>query len=142
MCQEHIDLRPGRVVTQIVRVLPAEGVVDPAVWPKAKTIARIDSLRIRQGEEPEPEPRYDISSSALSPAELAGAVRAHWGIENRLHWVLGVSIPQNLSLLKKIALNLIRADTGDSKKTSLKTKRRRADWDDNLRMRILGINQP
>jgi len=49
----------------------------------------------------------------LSAEQLAAAVRGHWGIENQLHWVLGVSFgkdagtlrkdnaPQNFSLLKK-----------------------------------------
>jgi len=56
----------------------------------------------------------------------ARIVRAHWAIENRLHWMLAVCFgeddcmirkdhaPQNLSLLKKIALNLIRADKTDT----------------------------
>ena len=56
----------------------------------------------------------------------ARIVRAHWAIENRLHWMLDVCFgeddcmirkdhaPQNLSLLKKIVLNLIRADKTDT----------------------------
>jgi hypothetical protein len=78
-------------------------------------------------------------------------VRAHWGIENRLHWVLDVSFgkdastvrkdnaPQNLSLLKKIVLNLIRLDTADKTKTSLRLTRKCAAWKDDVRMRILGF---
>jgi hypothetical protein len=48
--------------------------------------------------------------------------------------------PQNLSLLKKIVLNLIRADTTDPVKTSLRLKRKRAAWDDDIRMKMLGIH--
>ena len=56
----------------------------------------------------------------------ARIVRAHWAIENRLHWMLDFcfgeddgmirkdNAPQNLSLLKKIVLNLIRADKTDT----------------------------
>ena len=47
--------------------------------------------------------------------------------------------PQNLSLLKKIVLNLIRADKTDTAKTSLRLKRKRAAWDDDIRMKMLGI---
>ncbi len=43
--------------------------------------------------------------------------------------------PQNLSLLKKIVLNLIRIDATDSVKTSLRLKRKRAAWDDDIRMK-------
>jgi predicted transposase YbfD/YdcC len=97
------------------------------------------------------ERRYYISSRALSAAQLATAVRAHWGIENRLHWVLDVSFgedgstirkdnaPQNLSLLKKIVLNLIRLDTTGKTKTSLRLKRKQAAWDDDVRMNMLGL---
>ena len=79
-------------------------------------------------------------------------VRAHWATENRLHWMLDVcfgeddcmirkdNAPQNLSLLKKIVLNLIRADTTDTAKTSLRLKRKRAAWDDDIRMKMLGIH--
>ncbi|TLD46377.1 MAG: hypothetical protein FAZ92_01325 [Accumulibacter sp.] len=78
-------------------------------------------------------------------------MRSHWGIENRLHWVLDVSFgedanpvrkdnaPQNLSLLKKIVLNLIRLDATDKTKTSLRLRRKRAAWDDDARLRILGL---
>jgi len=48
--------------------------------------------------------------------------------------------PQNLSLLKKIVLNLIRADKTDAAKTSLRLKRKRAAWDDGIRMKMLGIH--
>jgi predicted transposase YbfD/YdcC len=82
---------------------------------------------------------------------LYDTVRAHWGIENRLHWMLDVcfgeddcmirkdNAPQNLSLLKKIVLNLIRADKTDTAKTSLRLKRKRAAWDDDIRMKMLEI---
>ena len=42
-------------------------------------------------------------------------------------------------LLKKIVLNLIRADKTDTAKTSLRLKRKRAAWDDDIRMKMLGI---
>ncbi len=76
---------------------------------------------------------------------------AHWAIENALHWMLDVcfceddcmirkdNAPQNLSMLKKIVLNLIRADKTDNTKTSLRLKRKRAAWDDDIRMKMLGI---
>ena len=98
------------------------------------------------------ERRYYISSRELSAEELTTAVRAHWGIENRLHWVLDVSFgedgstvrkdnaPQNLALLKKIVLNLIRMDSTDKTKASLRLKRKKAAWDDDVRMRMLGLS--
>lgn len=154
---ESVDRHPrvehthGRIVGQIASVLPAKGIVDPADWPKCKTIGRIDSIRRIGDQDSGLERRYYISSRALRAEELAAAVRAHWGVENRLHWMLDVSFgedastlrtdnaPQNLSLLRKIALNIIRADKTDTSKASLRLKRKGAAWDDEVRENMLGL---
>ena len=57
----------------------------------------------------------------------------------RLRMIRKDNAPQNLSLLKKIVLNLIRTDKTDTAKTSLRLKRKRAAWDDDIRMKMLGI---
>lgn len=89
--QSQVEKSHGRVVGQIASVLPAKGVVDLADWPRCKTIGRIGSIRKVGDKASGLEPRYYISSRDLSAEQLAAAVRAHWGIENRLHWVLDVS---------------------------------------------------
>ena len=118
---------------------------------QCKVIGRVDSLRQVGDKESGLERRDYVSSRELSAERLAAAVRGHWGIENRLHWVLDVSFgedgstvrkdnaPQNLSLLKKRVLNLIRLDATDKTKTSLRLKRKIAAWDDSVRVRILGL---
>lgn len=149
--QNRVDQSHGRTVGQIASVLPAQGIVDAAAWPKCVTIGRVDSLRMVNGKESALEQRHYISSRALTAAELAMAVRAHWAIENQLHWVLDVSMgedgstlrkdnaPQNLSLLRKIVLNLIRSAPPPARKTSLRLRRKGAAWDDDQRMQLLGI---
>jgi predicted transposase YbfD/YdcC len=149
--QSHVEKSHGRIVGQIASVLPAKGIVNLVDWPECKTIGRIDSIRKVGDKESDLERRYYISSRELSAEQLAAAARAHWGIENRLHWVLDVSFgedgstlrkdnaPQNLSLLKKIVLNLIRLDTTDKSKASLRLKRKGAAWDDAVRMNMLGL---
>lgn len=84
------------------------------------------------------ETRYFVSSRALSPADAAAAVREHWAIENRLHWVLDVTFADDQSRLRKghgarnmatarhFALNLVRAVTD---KRSIKSRRKIAGWD-------------
>ena len=149
--QGHAEKSHGRIVGQVASVLPAKGTVDLADWPKCKTIGRIDSIRVVRGQESGLERRYYISSRDLSAAELASAVRAHWGVENSLHWVLDVSFgedgrtlrkdhaPQNLSLLRKIVLNIIRLAPPGKRKASLRLRRKGAAWDDDLRMNMLGL---
>jgi predicted transposase YbfD/YdcC len=141
----------GRIVGQIASVLPAHGIVDLADWPRCRTIGLVDSLRQVGNNEFSFERRYYISSRDLTAEQLAVSVRSDWGVENRLHWVLDVSFgedastvrndnaPQNLSLLKKIVLNLIRLDAANETKTSLRRTRKRAAWDDDVRLRILGL---
>ncbi|HMQ64749.1 MAG TPA: ISAs1 family transposase, partial [Amaricoccus sp.] len=84
------------------------------------------------------ETRYFISSRALTATDAAAAVRGHWAIENRLHWVLDVTFADDQSRLRKghgarnmatvrhFALNLVR--TANDKR-SLKSRRKLAGWD-------------
>ena len=83
------------------------------------------------------ETRYFVSSRALTAAEAAEAVRGHWAIENRLHWVLDVAFGDDQSRLRKghgarnmatvrhFALNLVRAAAD---KRSIKSRRKLAGW--------------
>ncbi len=92
------------------------------------------------------ETRYYISSAALDAARAAQAVRGHWGIENRLHWVLDVTFNEDQSRLRKgfgarnmavvrhFALNLVRA-AADGK--SLKLRRKPAAWTTDYLGRLL-----
>jgi predicted transposase YbfD/YdcC len=82
--------------------------------------------------------RYYIASAPLSAKAAAAAVRGHWGIENRLHWVLDVTFKEdqsrlrtghgakNMAVVRHFAINLVR--TAIDKK-SLKLRRKLAGWD-------------
>lgn len=83
--------------------------------------------------------RYYLSSAPLDARTFARAVRAHWGIENRLHWVLDVVFhddlmrlrtehgPANMATIRHAALNVIKAIPD---KASLKIRRKTLGWDD------------
>ena len=83
------------------------------------------------------ETRYFISSRALTPTDAARAVREHWAIEKRLHWVLDVTFADDQSRLRKghgarnmatvrhFALNLVRTAAD---KRSIKSRRKLAGW--------------
>lgn len=89
--------------------------------------------------------------SIVSVAEYANAVRTHWGIESA-HWSLDVTFredanrtrkgnaPENLALLKRLALNMVKKDTERYAKRSLKAKRFTASLDMDYTDYILGIN--
>lgn len=90
--------------------------------------------------------RYYISSKALTAEAAANAVRGHWGIENRLHWVLDVVFNEdqarlrtgrgakNMAVVRHFAINLVRQATD---KRSLKLRRKIAGWTDNYLASIL-----
>jgi predicted transposase YbfD/YdcC len=81
--------------------------------------------------------RYYISSAPLSAERAATAVRGHWGIENRLHWVLDVVFHEdqarlrtghgakNMAIVRHFAINLVRAAAD---KKSIKLRRKLAGW--------------
>ena len=91
--------------------------------------------------------RYYLSSARLTPERFATAVRAHWAIENSLHWVLDVTFdedrarnrkdhgPENLATLGKLTLNLLRKTRP---KLPISRKRKRAGWSDAFARSILG----
>lgn len=92
--------------------------------------------------------RYYISSANLAAQAAAQAVRGHWGIENRLHWVLDVVFgddqarlrtghgAKNMAVVRHFAINLVRAVTD---KKTIKLRRKVAGWDTAYLNSILGI---
>jgi predicted transposase YbfD/YdcC len=82
------------------------------------------------------ERRYYLCSTLLDAKSFAAAVRAHWGVENRLHWVLDVVFhddlarlrtgygPQNMAVVKHMTMNLVR---NPKDKLSLKNRRKLAN---------------
>lgn len=120
-------------------------------WAGLKRLVMVESSRT-MGDKTSVECRYYISSGAIKAQEMVQLIRAHWGIENSLHWVLDVSwgedasqvrdrnAARNLALIRKITLNLARqAATHDGKRLSLKNVRNLAAWDVNYRNRVLGL---
>lgn len=114
------------------------------------------------------ETRYYVASAPLSAQAAAAAVRGHWGIENRLHWVLDVVFNEDQSRLRKghgaanmavvrhFAVNQIRTaqepnrpprptarprrvrTSHNPRKTSLKLRRKIAGWDIQYLQDVLG----
>ncbi len=141
-CLDAFDDGHGRLVRRRVFACPDVGVfVTLADWPSLRAVLAVETIRGVPGRgKVTAEIRHYLSSAELPPAALAAAIRNHWRIENGLHWVLDVTFREdasrvrernaarNLALLRKVALNLARADT--TLKASLKGKRKYAGWDD------------
>lgn len=115
-------------------------------FPRIATIGEVAS-RIERAGKVESERRTYISSRVLSAQAFAAAVRSHWAIENNLHWTLDVTFNEdqsrlraghgarNMAVVRHFALNLVR-QVND--KRSIKRRRKRASWDPQYLLQILG----
>jgi predicted transposase YbfD/YdcC len=141
-CFDAFDEGHGRLVRRRVFACPDVGAFATLEgWPGLAAALAVETIRGINGKgKVTAEIRHYLSSAKLPPEALAAAIRNHWRVENGLHWVLDVGFREdasrvrernaarNLALLRKIALNLVRADS--SLKASLKGKRKYAGWDD------------
>jgi predicted transposase YbfD/YdcC len=117
-------------------------------WIGLKSIVMLKSFRSLKGITSE-ERRYYISSLPPLAERIARAARSHWGIENKVHWVLDVDFhedlsqismghaAENFSILRRLTLNIIRLDP--DKKKSLKGRREIAGWDNDYMSYLLGL---
>jgi len=99
------------------------------------------------------ETAYYLTSLPADPARLGNLVRRHWSIENELHWVLDVTFDEdqsrirdrnsamNLTLLRKLALSLLKREQSDPRK-SIAMKRRRVGWNNDYLFTVLGTLRP
>jgi predicted transposase YbfD/YdcC len=121
--------------------------IDPdGAWPHLRSVVLIESTR-RIGTTVSTEARHYLSSLPADAAALSAAIRSHWGIENRLHWVLDVAFredacrvrvghaPENLAIVRHFALNLLRQEP--SRRASIATKRLCAALDDTYLRSVL-----
>lgn len=143
-----VDRRHGRVERR--EYFCAD--IPPAIraskqWADAASIGMVVRTRAVVHGAASDEVAYFISSLPPKVKSFARAVRDHWGIENRLHWILDVTFsedasrvrrdhgPENLAALRRLALSILQQE--NSVKDSLKGKRQRAGWDDDFLLTIL-----
>lgn len=121
--------------------------LDPAArWPGLRSIAAVTGER-RIGDQTTSETRSSLTSLPPDPRRIGAAVRAHWGIENGLHWVLDMAFredesrvrrghaAQNLAVLRHLALTLLRRETTAT--VGIKAKRLMCGWDETYLATVL-----
>ena len=115
-------------------------------WTGIKSIMMVQRQR-EINETTSTETSYYICSRENDVEKTACAIRAHWHIENSLHWVLDVTFnedkcrvrkdhgPENVNILRHIVLNLLKQEK--SFKGSIQTKRLKAAWENSYMLKIL-----
>jgi predicted transposase YbfD/YdcC len=118
-------------------------------WPELSAIAQVRYER-RVGDHTSEQIRYYITSLPSRPnhaQRILSTVRAHWRVENSLHWVLDIGFreddsrvrkdhaAENLGILRRIALNLLKRD--HTTKVGIHGKRLKAGWDEAYLLSLL-----
>jgi predicted transposase YbfD/YdcC len=145
----------GRYEQRTVQVLPAReylSTTQTALWAGVLTLGMVTRVVWEQATGAQrTEVRYFLSSLPPTARRIGRAIRGHWSIENGLHWVLDVvfredarrvydrTVAENVAFLNRLALSLLR---GDTSKSSLKVKRKRAGWQIPYLAQLLGFPNP
>jgi predicted transposase YbfD/YdcC len=116
-------------------------------WPGLNSLAMVKSERTVIGEETTIKCRYFISSLDSDAKLIMHAARTHWGIENKVHWILDIAFreddcrvrkgngAENFAVLRHLALNLLKHEK--SLKCGIKAKRKKAGWDHDYLLKVL-----
>jgi len=150
----ELDVGHGRVEQRKCYVVEAADWLSPKEhnkWKDLTTIVKIESYTYykngkKEGKE-STDKRFYISSLDKDAERLNHTIRRHWGVETELHWILDVAFAEdknrvrmghgdeNLSTLRRIALNKLKNET--SVKKGVKCKRKKAGWDDEYLIKVL-----
>ncbi|MDM8546741.1 ISAs1 family transposase [Candidatus Venteria ishoeyi] len=144
---ETIDGGHGRIETRRYWTIDdIEWLDNREKWAGLTSIGMVESHR-EIGDKVTTERRFYITSLSSDAQRFGRAVRAHWGIENSLHWSLDVTFnedysrirkdngPENFAVLRHIALSLLKQDS--SHKTGIANKRLKAALDQDYLYKIL-----
>ena len=144
---QTVDADHGRIETRTHTVIhDVAWLKECHQWPGLQGVVMVESQREIPGTGTgantiERETRFYITSLVWIAAQIGPAIRAHWMIENGLHWVLDMIFrddqcrvrtdhaPANFTTIKHMALNLIRRAPG---KDSIRLRRKVAAWDDDF----------
>jgi predicted transposase YbfD/YdcC len=136
---ETVDADHGRIETRNYTVIhDVEWLQAIHQWPGLNAVVVVESRREINGKISD-ETRFYITSLAMPATAVGPMIRAHWAIENSLHWVMDMvfrddecrvrtdNAPANFATCRHIAYNLTRNAPG---KDSIRLRRKTAGWDD------------
>jgi predicted transposase YbfD/YdcC len=146
---ETVEKEHGRLeIRRYYQSAELDWFADQGKWEGLKSVGMVEAIREINGTR-SVERRYYLSSLPLGVELFARAVRSHWGVENKLHWVLDVCFredqsrvrtgyaAENLATLRRLALNLLKREK--TKKRGIKGKQLNAGWDHAYLLTLLGI---
>ncbi|MGC8477441.1 MAG: ISAs1 family transposase, partial [Acetobacteraceae bacterium] len=145
---QSVDADHGRIETRTATVSSDIGwLANTQKWPGLRAIGKVVRAREVDGKT-STETAYYLLSTVLSAERFNQVVRAHWQVENRLHWRLDVVMNEdqarnraghgahNLAVLRHLAINVMQKD---ATKESLRGKFQRAGWNESYLNSLLAL---
>jgi predicted transposase YbfD/YdcC len=142
------DADHGRIETRAIAIsTEIDWLQERHQWPGLTAIGKITRVR-ETGDKTSTETAYYLFSAQITAERGGSVVRDHWGVENRLHWCLDVTMnedsarnrmdngPQNLAVLRHMALNVMRKE---ETKMSLRGKLKKAAWNNSYLVKLLAL---
>ncbi len=146
---ETVEKDHGRLETRrYYQSAELEWFADRSKWEGLRSVGMVEAVREVSGKTTT-ERRYYLSSLSLDVGTFARAVRGHWAVENKLHWVMDVCFredqsrartgyaAENLATLRRLALNLLKRER--TKKRGIRGKQLNASWDHAYLLKLLGV---
>ena len=136
--REHWVLADAAVLAYLAEATP---------WPGLRAIGLVEAERRLSDGRVEHEARPYLLSARLTAPQFADAVRSHWGIESRLHWLLDVAFredesrarvghsAENFAVLRRLALHLLKQEA--TAPCGIKAKRLKAGWSEDYLLKVL-----
>lgn len=134
----RIEIRTALVTHDIGWLTPDRAAPHEPRFPGLAMLGMVEATVEKDGETTRSR-RYYVGSATLSARQLLAAARGHWGVENRLHWIMDVVYhddlmrlrtgngPANMATIRHAARNITEAIPD---RASLKVRRKTLGWDD------------
>lgn len=146
-CDEQTDAGHGRIeVRRCQQLLVNEWISEAKDWCGIRSVIKLERERHVDGKPMTTETQYYISSLGIEPKVVNQAIRAHWEVENKVHWVLDVTYKEddcrirkddgaeNVGVIRRFCLNMARLNP---KKASMRRKLKMAGWGDEFRTELI-----
>lgn len=144
---DEVDSGHGRIEERTYRQLRlSEWIKEAEQWSNIQTVIEVERTRHIKGKKVQQETLYYISSLTPDAKKVGNAIRSHWEVENKVHWVLDVTFKEddsrirtgdgaeNVAIIRRFALNLARLHP---QKNSMRGKLKQAGWSDGFRSALI-----
>jgi len=143
---EEIEKEHGRInIRRYTQIATTDWMTETTGWQDAQSVVKVVRERHINDKVTTEEQIY-LTSHGVDVEAIAKAIRKHWGVENKVHWVMDVTFredecrirrkhgAQNMASLRRFVMNLAKLHPS---KMSMRRKLKNSGWDDEFRSQLL-----